>query len=70
MTLRPAAPRAAKLFILNPLAGIFDLYRTAFFPDEWSGWTPVAVAAASRSALLVAGVVVFRRLEGTVLKEI
>ena len=26
------------VYILNPFAGIFDLYRRAFFPDEWSGW--------------------------------
>ena len=58
------------VYILNPLAGILDLYRTAFFPDEFAGWTPVAVAAVISVGFLVAGIVVFRRLEGTVLKEI
>jgi ABC-type polysaccharide/polyol phosphate export permease len=60
----------AHLYILNPFAGILDLYRTAFFPEEFAGWTPVAVAAVVSIGFLVAGIVVFRRLEGTVLKEI
>ena len=61
---------AAKLFILNPLAGIFDLYRCAFFPDQWAGWGAVAVSAVFSVAIFALGVVVFRRLEGAVLKEI
>jgi len=61
---------AAKLFILNPLAGIFDLYRCAFFPDQWAGWDAVAVSAVFSVAIFAFGVVVFRRLEGAVLKEI
>jgi ABC-2 type transport system permease protein len=61
---------AESLYIINPLAGIFDLYRLAFFPDQWAGWTSVVVAAVMSVLLLVAGVVVFRRLEGAVLKEI
>lgn len=60
----------ADLYILNPLAGIFDLYRTAFFPDEWAGWGAVGVSALIAFAMLAIGVTVFRRLEGTVLKEI
>ena len=61
---------AADLFILNPLAGIFDLYRAAFFPDEWSGWGAVGVAALISFSMLAVGITVFRRLEGAVLKEI
>ena len=60
----------ANLFVLNPLAGIFDLYRTAFFADQWAGWGAVAISAGASVVVLVAGVVVFRRLEGNVLKEI
>jgi ABC-2 type transport system permease protein len=60
----------AKLYILNPLAGIFDLYRTAFFADEWAGWGAVGVSATIAALMLVLGVATFRRLEGTVLKEI
>jgi ABC-2 type transport system permease protein len=61
---------AKDLFLLNPLAGIFDLYRISFFPDQWSGWPPVVIAAAGSVLVFVAGIYVFRRLEGRVLKEI
>jgi ABC-2 type transport system permease protein len=61
---------AGRLFSLNPLAGIFDLYRTTFFADEWSGWKPLAVSVFDAVLLMAIGLVVFRRLEGTVLKEI
>jgi ABC-2 type transport system permease protein len=60
----------SNLYILNPLAGIFDLYRAAFFPDQWVGWGAVGVSALVAVALLVLGVTTFRRLEGTVLKEV
>jgi ABC-2 type transport system permease protein len=59
-----------ELFALNPFAGIFDLYRAAFFPDQWAGWGPVSISAVAAVVMLVVGVIVFRRLEGTVLKEI
>ena len=36
-------PVVGKLYILNPLAGIFDLYRLAFFPDQWVGLAPGGV---------------------------
>jgi ABC-2 type transport system permease protein len=61
---------AGRIFSLNPLAGIFDLYRTTFFADEWSGWKPLAVSIFDAVVLTAIGLVVFRRLEGTVLKEI
>lgn len=60
----------ADLYILNPLAGIFDLYRTAFFADNWAGWNAVGISAAICLAVLVVGILTFRRLEGAVLKEI
>jgi len=60
----------ATFFILNPLTGIFDLYRSAFFSEEWSGWDSVGISAAWSLVLLVLGIRVFRRFEGTVLKEI
>jgi ABC-2 type transport system permease protein len=66
---RRMGSKAADLFALNPLAGIFDLYRTAFFNDQWAGWSAVAVSATWAVVSLVLGVVVFNRLEGPVLKE-
>lgn len=53
----------------NPLAGIFSLYRAAFFPEELD-WFAVAVSAAMSVALLVIGILVFRGSLRTVLKEI
>jgi ABC-2 type transport system permease protein len=61
---------AAKFFALNPLAGIFDLYRMAFFADQWAGWAPLAVSVVAALVSMAIGLSVFRRLEGTVLKEI
>ena len=59
-----------RIYVLNPLAGIFDLYRAAFFPTFFAGWTEVAVAAVVSCAFLVLGMFVFSRLEGPVLKEV
>lgn len=60
----------SNLYVLNPFAGLFDLYRTAFFAEEWGGWLPLIVSVVAAVLCLVVGSVVFRRFEGTVLKEI
>jgi ABC-2 type transport system permease protein len=60
----------APLYVLNPLAGIFDLYRAALFPEFFSGWGEVAVSAGIALSLIAVGFVVFSRLEARVLKEI
>lgn len=53
----------------NPLAGIFSLYRAAFFPSELD-WYAVGVSAGMIVVLLALGLTVFRRAERAVLKEI
>jgi ABC-2 type transport system permease protein len=53
----------------NPLAGIFSLYRAAFFPDQID-WFAVAISAGMALLALVLGLLVFRRTIRTVLKEI
>jgi ABC-2 type transport system permease protein len=53
----------------NPLTGIFGIYRAGFFPGELN-WFDVAVSAVMSLAFLFAGILVFRRLERSVLKEI
>lgn len=53
----------------NPLSGIFSLYRGAFFPEQLN-WFAIAVAAGMSVLALVIGVLVFRRSERAVLKEI
>jgi ABC-2 type transport system permease protein len=53
----------------NPLAGIFSLYRAAFFPEQLD-WLAVGIGAAMSLALLGIGMLVFRRTVHAVLKEI
>lgn len=58
-----------QLLAFNPLSGIFTLYRMGFFPDQWDTITVVA-GVLIPFALLLAGVLTFRRLERPVLKEL
>ncbi len=53
----------------NPLAGIFSLYRAAFFPEQLD-WFAVAISAGMSVVLLVVGILLFRGSIRTVLKEI
>lgn len=53
----------------NPLAGIFGLYRSAFFPAQLD-WFAVGMAAAITAVIFVVGILVFTRTERSVLKEI
>ncbi|MGV8884651.1 MAG: ABC transporter permease [Microbacteriaceae bacterium] len=53
----------------NPLSGIFSLYRSAFFPEQLN-WFTVAISVAVSVVVLVIGIIVFKRSERAVLKEI
>ena len=53
----------------NPLAGIFTLYRAGFFPDQWDTFA-VLVGAVMCFLFLGLGILVFRRLERPLLKEL
>ncbi|TQL47450.1 ABC-2 type transport system permease protein [Homoserinimonas aerilata] len=53
----------------NPLAGIFSLYRAAFFPEQLD-WMAVGIGAGVSVLLLGLGMLVFRRTIRAVLKEI
>ncbi|MHA6668941.1 ABC transporter permease [Homoserinimonas sp. A447] len=53
----------------NPLAGIFSLYRAAFFPDQLD-WLTVGIGGAMCVLFLVLGLMIFKRTERAVLKEI
>ena len=53
----------------NPLAGIFSLYRAAYFPEQLDGY-PVLIAALMSLIILAVGILVFTRTERAVLKEI
>ncbi|NQX12857.1 ABC transporter permease [Microbacteriaceae bacterium VKM Ac-2855] len=54
---------------LNPLSGIFALYRATFFAAEFDGYL-IGVAALTSAVVLAIGIVVFQRSERAVLKEI
>lgn len=57
------------IFQINPLTGIFELYRAGFF-DAHPRMNVVAYAAVGTIFSLIIGITTFRRLEGAVLKEI
>lgn len=60
----------AHFYALNPLSGIIDLYRLAFFPDQYAGWHAIAISGLFALVAMAVGLAVFSRLEGSVLKEI
>ena len=60
---------AAPLAWINPLSGIFSLFRAGFFPEQLN-WGLVAASAAISIAALIVGFIVFRRSIGGVLKEL
>lgn len=53
----------------NPLAGIFSMYRAAFFPEQLD-WLAVVISLGMSLLLLLIGIAVFSRSERTVLKEL
>ena len=57
------------LAAFNPLTGIIGLYRLGFFPSEFS-WYALSVSVLMTAILLVGGLLFFRKLEPTVLKEV
>ncbi|TQO19146.1 ABC-2 type transport system permease protein [Rhodoglobus vestalii] len=57
------------LAAFNPLAGIFSLYRAAFFPDQLN-WYAVLIGTLMSCILLAVGLLIFVRTERAVLKEI
>jgi ABC-2 type transport system permease protein len=58
-----------EIAVMNPLSGIFSIYRAGLFPGEWDT-TAVLVSAVLTALVLALGIVVFRRLEPAVLKEL
>ncbi len=61
---------AKKLYVLDPLVGIFQLHHAAWFPHEWPSPPILAAAAIGSAAIALAGWWTFRRLEPLVLKEL
>lgn len=61
---------ALELAALNPLSGIISLYRVGFWPDQSPPLPMVASSVVISALVLALGLLVFKRLEGPVLKEI
>jgi ABC-2 type transport system permease protein len=55
---------------LNPMAGVMSLYRMGFWSHDTLTWRAYTVSVGFTVFVLALGLWVFRRLEGTVLKEI
>lgn len=62
-------PAIAPFAWINPLAGIFSLFRAGFFPEQLN-WPLVGVSAAITLGILSLGVFVFHRSLRGVLKEL
>lgn len=54
---------------LNPMVGVLGLYRIGFWPEEIESASHYGLSLGVATVLVVAGIVVFRRLEGRILKE-
>ncbi|GAA2153092.1 ABC-2 type transport system permease protein [Humibacillus xanthopallidus] len=64
-----APPVLQKILLLNPMAGILEMYRAGFFPHELN--VPSIISSfVITFVTLIAGTIVFKRLEAPVLKEI
>ncbi len=61
---------AKRLYVAAPLVGIFQLHHAAWFPDEFPSLRLLAFTVAGTLIVLTAGVLLFRRLEPSVLKEL
>jgi ABC-2 type transport system permease protein len=55
---------------LNPLVGIFELFRAPWFPKDFGDWRAVYISIVGSVLTLVFGWLVFIRLERSVLKEL
>ncbi|HUR52128.1 MAG TPA: ABC transporter permease, partial [Mycobacteriales bacterium] len=55
---------------LNPMAGILSLYRAGLWSQDMLSWQVYLLTTAVCVLTLALGLFVFRRFEGTVLKEI
>jgi ABC-2 type transport system permease protein len=64
------SPAGQRLVSYNPIVGILELNRAIWYPTLWTSWRPVYFSAIGAVVILVAGFVVFSRVEAAVLKEL
>ncbi|MFM7147797.1 MAG: ABC transporter permease [Actinomycetales bacterium] len=61
--------RVQALAALNPLVGIFGLYRIGFWPNETEEFRLFLISLVSGLVICTVGAITFHRLEGRILKE-
>jgi ABC-2 type transport system permease protein len=61
---------ARKIFVLDPLVGIMEIHRKAFYPETEITSTMLTVSIAGSLLIFVVGWAVFIKLERAVLKEL
>jgi ABC-2 type transport system permease protein len=67
---RIKSPALRHIYELNPLVGIFELDRAAWFANDFSEWRAVYISAIGCFIVLAIGWFTFIRLERPVLKEL
>ncbi len=58
------------LAAINPLVGVLGLYRIGWWPEDAISPQALTISVASTLVILVIGILIFRRLEPRVLKEV
>jgi ABC-2 type transport system permease protein len=61
---------AKRIYLADPMVGIFQLHHAAWFPQEWPSTALLATTTVGTIAVLALGFWTFRRLEASVLKEL
>jgi ABC-2 type transport system permease protein len=61
---------AQKFFVMDPLVGIFEIHRKAFFPETEVTGTMITVSVVGSILVFIVGWAVFIKLERSVLKEL
>ncbi len=62
-------PEVKTVLAFNPLTGILEIYRSAFFPHELD-WSAIGISAVMSLLILGVGILLFRRNVRAVLKEL
>lgn len=59
-----------KIYLADPMVGIFQLYHSAWLPGEWPSAALLGTTTVGTLVVLALGVWTFRRLEPSMLKEL
>jgi ABC-2 type transport system permease protein len=68
--LQSLSPAQQRIASYNPMVGILEVNRAVWLPAYWTTWRPVYFSVIGAVVILVAGFLVFIRVERNVLKEL